>query len=178
MPAIKRNYASVRDEFDEDERKAKAIADAKAREERACLVCDDMDHTIHLRCCYKGCRYHACATCSLKFGHIGHTLERTKLKCMLCKEYYQDYATPNMIRELLESQDNFQVRSNGRLLIKAGDEIMIATISDVASSVVTSIARPQVRDGSRDSSPHTGLFDSADGGGLFAQRWLNYLNNY
>lgn len=152
MPAIKRSYASVREQFAE-ERKAKAIADAKAREERACIVCGDMDNTTHLRCCYKGCKYHSCATCTLKFGHIGHTLDTTKIKCMLCKEHYKGYAIPNMIREMLTSHDTFQVKSNGRLLVKAGDEIVIAAISDVASSVVTSLATPQDSlFGSRDES--------------------------
>ena len=72
---MKRSYASVREEWEEDDRKAREIADAKAREERACIVCGDMDHTTHLRCCYKACKYHSCATCTLKFGELGDTLE-------------------------------------------------------------------------------------------------------
>lgn len=162
---MKRSYASVRGEWEEDDRKAKEIADAKAREERACIVCGDMDHTTHLRCCYKGCKYHSCATCTLKFGKLGDALESTLIKCMLCKEYYQSYATPNTIREMLESHDNFQVKTGNKMLAKAGEEIMIAQVKSVASSVVTSVARPQEQrslfGSSQGGSSQTGLFEDS-----------------
>lgn len=58
---------------------------------------------------------------------------------------------------MLEPHDNFQVKNDGNILIKAGEEIVIAKVKNTTSSVVKTLARPQFS-----------LFGlSSGGGGLF-----------